>query len=271
MALIICSECKKEFSDKAGACPHCGCPLDAAPSAPKVGEAKKTESSSVKQGLIGCLGLLFVVGAIGSFMDKGNKTGSTGSTGTSTAGRLAPKARSISVPLRQYRFLKTVKSFYGPYQNARNELKKSALRNRRGKAVRAVLQGRVVRGWVGILTDMSTTGQGKAHVSIKLWGGKNIYVKTWNNEFSDISDKTLIRSGTPLYKSISNLSKGSFVVFSGRFVSNSRDYIRESSMTESGSMTEPEYLMRFSSISRYVPPKPRPRKRKRVRRVKKRK
>lgn len=26
MALIICPECKKEFSDKAPACPNCGCP-----------------------------------------------------------------------------------------------------------------------------------------------------------------------------------------------------------------------------------------------------
>lgn len=26
MALIICSECGKEFSDKAPACPNCGCP-----------------------------------------------------------------------------------------------------------------------------------------------------------------------------------------------------------------------------------------------------
>ncbi len=26
MALIICPECKKEFSDKATACPNCGCP-----------------------------------------------------------------------------------------------------------------------------------------------------------------------------------------------------------------------------------------------------
>lgn len=26
MALIICEECGKEYSDKAGACPNCGCP-----------------------------------------------------------------------------------------------------------------------------------------------------------------------------------------------------------------------------------------------------
>ena len=28
MALIICSECGKEFSDKAAACPNCGCPTE---------------------------------------------------------------------------------------------------------------------------------------------------------------------------------------------------------------------------------------------------
>lgn len=27
MALIKCPECGKEISDKAGACPHCGCPI----------------------------------------------------------------------------------------------------------------------------------------------------------------------------------------------------------------------------------------------------
>ena len=28
MALIKCSECGKEFSDKASACIHCGCPIE---------------------------------------------------------------------------------------------------------------------------------------------------------------------------------------------------------------------------------------------------
>ena len=28
MALIICQDCSKEFSDKATACPNCGCPMD---------------------------------------------------------------------------------------------------------------------------------------------------------------------------------------------------------------------------------------------------
>ena len=28
MALIKCTECGKEFSDRAAACPNCGCPTD---------------------------------------------------------------------------------------------------------------------------------------------------------------------------------------------------------------------------------------------------
>lgn len=28
MALISCVECGKEFSDKAKACPNCGCPIE---------------------------------------------------------------------------------------------------------------------------------------------------------------------------------------------------------------------------------------------------
>ena len=29
MALINCHECGKEISDRAVACPHCGCPIEA--------------------------------------------------------------------------------------------------------------------------------------------------------------------------------------------------------------------------------------------------
>ena len=31
MALIECPECNKEISDKAPACPHCGCPKEEFP------------------------------------------------------------------------------------------------------------------------------------------------------------------------------------------------------------------------------------------------
>ena len=42
MSMIKCTECGKEISDKATACPHCGCPMTEILSATK--ENKKEES-----------------------------------------------------------------------------------------------------------------------------------------------------------------------------------------------------------------------------------
>ena len=59
MALIECSECKREISDKAVACPHCGAPRSVLlPEIPAVTHAEKLSAS---QG--GCLA--FTVGLIG--------------------------------------------------------------------------------------------------------------------------------------------------------------------------------------------------------------
>ena len=41
MSMIKCTECGKEISDKATACPHCGCPMTEILSATK--ESKKEE------------------------------------------------------------------------------------------------------------------------------------------------------------------------------------------------------------------------------------
>ncbi len=47
MALINCSECKREISDKAKSCPHCGCPI-------KV-EGKGFGTTSLVLGIISCV------------------------------------------------------------------------------------------------------------------------------------------------------------------------------------------------------------------------
>jgi hypothetical protein len=97
---------------------------------------------------------------------------------------------------------------------------------------------------------METNREGKAMITISLDGAKSITIKTWNNALSDVMDNTLIENGTKVYNSISELSKGDKVVFSGTFISDDRDFIRESSMTERGSMTDPEFILRFSSIKK---------------------
>ena len=79
--------------------------------------------------------------------------------------------------------------------------------------------------------------------------GRNPFaIKTWNNALSDIFDETLIENGSELYNAIADLSKGDKVVFSGTFASDERDFIREASVTERGSMTDPEFILKFSDV-----------------------
>ena len=47
MSMIKCTECGKEISDKATACPHCGCPMTEILSATK--ENKKEEAKEKKK------------------------------------------------------------------------------------------------------------------------------------------------------------------------------------------------------------------------------
>ena len=67
MALIKCSECGKEISDRAGACPGCGAPVDAgaaaatAPSAQAVTRSVRVERAGFRWEAIG---FVFIVAAI---------------------------------------------------------------------------------------------------------------------------------------------------------------------------------------------------------------
>ena len=73
MALIVCKECGKEFSNRATACPHCGCPNDnlekasppAATSAPE-----KPKKGGCSQGCLVLVGLFFVLAVVGGVISS---------------------------------------------------------------------------------------------------------------------------------------------------------------------------------------------------------
>lgn len=70
MALIICPECGKEFSDRAPACPNCGCPVEkenetvSAPEPQKVEITKVSVNKSTKKIIIIVVAILAVIAAI---------------------------------------------------------------------------------------------------------------------------------------------------------------------------------------------------------------
>ena len=60
MALIKCPKCGKEISDKAGACPHCGCPIGNATQPIQNNDGKSNKGS--KKVLIGVVAVVAIAG-----------------------------------------------------------------------------------------------------------------------------------------------------------------------------------------------------------------
>lgn len=160
-----------------------------------------------------------------------------------------PVAPSIPLPPSQSAFIEAVEDAKSPYRDAANELKKSAVRTARGRHIRAALGGkRGVSQWLGNISGMGTTGDGKAWLQVTL-EGTEIELKTWNNGLSDIGDDTLIAQESPLFGRIAEFGKGTPVLVSGTFAaSDSTDFAKESSMSEAGSMLRPEFIIRFTDV-----------------------
>ena len=100
--------------------------------------------------------------------------------------------------------------------------------------------------WAGKIEEIDSVGDEYAYVSISVC--KNVTIKTWNNEFSDMMDKSLIHIDTELYEILLDLEKGNSVITSGSFTESDSDYFQETSITNKGSLSEPEYLVKFSNI-----------------------
>ena len=158
----------------------------------------------------------------------------------------------ISLPDKETAFIQAIQSVKAEYDAAPNELRKSAVRTKRGKLIQKALGGsRNVSDWVGVLSDMETSGEGKAILEIKL-EGTDIQVGTWNNSLSDMFDNTLIPQESPIYSAASQLKEGDRIVFSGTFLpTDANDYVKETSLTESGSMSSPEFILKFKAIKAY--------------------
>lgn len=238
MALQKCKECGNEISKSAAACPKCG--------------AKVKKTGCLTKIVAGFL-ILMAIGVIANLGSKNKDNVSTTTGGnnqatTSGGNTQQTTASNTQIPADQQSFVKLVESYYDSYRQAPNELKKSALRAERKTAIQGALGKLTIQGWVGTLREMGTNSDGKAYITIQLQGSK-IEIKTWNNALSDIADKSLIETGSDLYNKISNLSKGKTVHFSGAFRSGDKDYIREASLTESGAMTSPAFIMSFTDVS----------------------
>jgi len=145
-------------------------------------------------------------------------------------------------------FVSTLLSFRAKYHAAPNEFQKSTIRRERAQTLSGIFPSMAVSEWIGTISSMQTTSDGKGVLSITPLGQKAISIRTWNNGLSDISSGTLIAVGSSLYEQVSRLSVGERVFFSGQFHQRAMDYLEESSLTEEGSMEEPEFIFTFETV-----------------------
>lgn len=193
-------------------------------------------------------GGIFALGYIGSHLPDDTK--SSGGARVQTAAYSAPAPAQPSLdslmPESQRAFMNAVRKGQEAYRAGQNDMAKGASRPLRAREICGALRSGRADGWVGTVYSLSSNGDGKGVLTIYL--GENIYVKTWNNAVSDTFDHTLIEPDTQLFSKASALREKQAVAFSGAFSKDSTDCFRESSMTISGSMTEPEFIMRFSQV-----------------------
>lgn len=154
---------------------------------------------------------------------------------------------SVETGEQQTKFHAVITEYAKAYEAAANDMAAGAQRQRRAKAICAILGKKPsVKRWTGFITRLSSNGDGLGVLSIG--SSKGITIKTWNNALSDSSDNTLISADSPVMDVAMNLAVGQAVEFSGTFVRDKADCIREGSLTQDGSMREPEFIMKFSSL-----------------------
>ena len=228
-----CKTCSKQISKKARVCPQCG--------------------ASQGIGIIKWIGIIFIglffVGLINT-TEKG-KNQSTNTATKEPVQYTEPLTKESSIetlqPQEQVRFIDSVTKYVDGLRHAKNELQQSALRSQRKRDITNSLNRYSVRKWIGVISSLQTNTDGKAILSVRI--SPDIKIKTWNNALSDINDNTLIEEGTSVYNRLFRMSRGQEVEFSGRFFKSDLDAVKETSMTIQGSMSNPEFLFKFTAVN----------------------
>lgn len=160
--------------------------------------------------------------------------------------KAAETAAWDALPTAERKFCEVLTEHAKLYAEADNDLKRSAVRLARSKALVAAVPGGKIQKWSAVVKTLTTTSQGNAVLEMTL-PCSDFGIGTTNNELSDALYETLIPIGSPAFATLSEMKAGSGIWFNGRLISDLErlDGWAEISLTERGSMTGGYFLMRF--------------------------
>jgi hypothetical protein len=259
-----CSFCAEEILVAAIKCKHCGSNLVESartttppPTAPAPSIWRQPVGRS--QSIFGVFGAALVI----AWMAGAFNSPQTATVSAASAAR-APTKPEASGP-SETQFCDLVQGFSQKYREAEkrkaNETELSELRYSRKQAFPTIMGNGEVTGWTGVLKSIATHSDGSANIGVLLSCGNKLResdpVKAAIKDFIDDNVRLFnyknIPRGTPLYSTLISLKEGSGIVFSGTVVidgpTKGYDYVSEASLTETGSMTDPDFTFVFNEIA----------------------
>jgi hypothetical protein len=159
----------------------------------------------------------------------------------------AQTTASASTQSLEDQFIGIVQAAMASYKSASNDMASGGVRAARASSLCGLFAAnKEADGWTGTITTLSSSNQGWGVLAVKLTGG--ITVETMNNGLSDAGDQSMIDPSSDLFKTVSQMHEGEPIKFSGTFFDSQADCVQEISLTQDGSMTSPDFVMKFTSI-----------------------
>jgi len=146
----------------------------------------------------------------------------------------------------QIKMLEVIESYKKIYDEAATDLRKGNARIERDEAICSIIGNGKVSNWSGVVEGIGSTSEALGYIKVAI--GDNITLETWNNEFSDVFDDTLVPRKSPLYNILLDLQKGQIVTFSGSFIDGDGVCLDNKNLTEFYAVNRPEFVFKFTAI-----------------------
>ncbi|MBU6246506.1 MAG: hypothetical protein KGN77_02020 [Xanthomonadaceae bacterium] len=158
-------------------------------------------------------------------------------------------AADAGMPATEASFIAAANDALAKWNGAANDMQKGGILAGRTAAQCRVLAPthNTASGWTGTVDTLDTADGGKGVLVVKI--ADNITLQTTNNAFGEAIDHTLIPVGSPLFATAAAMRIGQAVQFDAAFVPGSGGAcLEEMSLTNSGSVEQPEYEVRFTAL-----------------------
>ena len=175
------------------------------------------------------------------------------------AGAVVAQEAAVA-PVKQQQFQQAIAAFHQQWSDSPNPLEQFLIRKQRKAYLSKLLPDRQFQEWVGVLTLLRATANGKAYLEITIADPQRLDAPvhpragTWNNAYLDLDYGTLVLPGTELYDWLATFREGEWVRFSGLAFPDDEDHLKEASTEAADSMGTPLFITKFEYLERVEGP-----------------